>query len=132
MIRLVQRRLIIPQGDTGTFTIPTQGTVTSGDKAIFSIYDNLLHKVILEKKIDADAEEGKLTFTFDSNDTIITKHGEQIEPDERGMRYSWDVTILRNPTFDENDELIHADSVDSYYAAFSLPPCIIKKVTRNV
>ena len=48
MIRLIQRRLIIPQGDTGTFTIPTQGMVSTGDKAILSIYDNLLHKVIVE------------------------------------------------------------------------------------
>ena len=28
MIRLIQRRLIIPQGDTGTFTIPVQVTNT--------------------------------------------------------------------------------------------------------
>ena len=47
MIRLIQRRLIIPQGDTGTFTIPTQGTVEQGDKAIFAIYDNLTHKTAL-------------------------------------------------------------------------------------
>ena len=49
MIRLVQRRLIIPQGDTGTFTIPTQGTVNEGDIAIFAIYDTLPHKTVLEK-----------------------------------------------------------------------------------
>ena len=112
MIRLVQRRLIIPQGDTGTFTIPTQGTVEAGDKAIFAIYDNLTHTTVLEKEIDATNDT--LEFTFESNDTI------GIEPDDRGSRYSWDITLVR------------ANSVDSYYAAFSLPPCIIKKVTRNV
>lgn len=124
MIRLVGRRLIIPQGDTGTFTIPTQGTVSNGDKAVLAIYDNLTHTTKLEKKIDATAET--LTFNFDMEDTL------DIEPDERGNRYTWDITILRNPTYDENDKLIHADDIDSYYAGFSLPSCVIKGVTRNV
>ena len=124
MIRLIQRRLIIPQGDTGTFTIPTQGTVETGDIAVFSVYDNLTHKTILEKKIQATPET--LTFNFTSEDTI------NIEPEERGNRYTWDITIQRNPLYDDSGELIHYDSVDSYYAAFSLPPCIIKRVTRNV
>lgn len=124
MIRLIQRRLIIPQGDTGTFTIPTQGTVEAGDKAIFAIFDNLTHNTVLEKKIDATAES--LTFEFVSEDTL------GLEPDDRGSRYSWDITLLRNPEYDQNDELIHADSIDSYYAAFGLPECVIKRVTRNV
>ena len=112
MIRLVQRRLIIPQGDTGTFTIPTQGSVENGDTAIFAIFDNLTHKTVLEKEIAATEET--LTFDFSSEDTL------NIEPDDRGYRYSWDITLKR------------ANSVDSYYAAFGLPPCIIKRVTRNV
>ena len=124
MIRLVQRRLIIPQGDTGTFTIPTQGTVEQGDVAIFSIFDNLTHKTVLEKKIPATAET--LTFNFETEDTL------GLEPDDRGSRYSWDITIQRNPLYDENEELIHYDSIDSYYAAFGLPSCVIKRVTRNV
>lgn len=113
MIRLVQRRLIIPQGDTGTFTIPTQGMVDTGDKAIFSIFDNLTHKTVLEKEIDATPET--LTFSFDSADTS------NIEPDDRGYRYSWDITLKRTD-----------NSIDSYYSAFGLPACVIKRVTRNV
>jgi len=124
MIRLIQRRLIIPQGDTGTFTIPTQGTVGANDIAILSIYDNLTHQTVLEKKINATSET--LTFNFLSEDTL------NIEPDDRGYRYTWDITILRNPEYDENEELIHADDIDSYYAAFGLPSCVIKRVTRNV
>ena len=112
MIRLIGRKLIIPQGDTGMFTIPTQGTVSQGDKAIFAIYDNLTHTTVLEKEIDATAET--LTFEFETNDTL------NIEPDDRGYRYSWDITIKRS------------NNIDSYYAAFSLPPCVIKRVTRNV
>ena len=67
---------------------------------------------MLEKEIDATNDT--LDFSFTPEDTI------GIEPDDRGSRYSWDVTLVRN------------GSVDSYYAAFSLPPCIIKRVTRNV
>ena len=124
MIRLVGRKLIIPQGDTGTFTIPTQGTVSLGDKAIFSIYDELTHKTVLEKLIDATIET--LTFNFELEDTL------NIEPDDRGNRYTWDITIVRNPTYDNENKLITADDIDSYYAGFRLPPCVIKRVTRNV
>lgn len=124
MIRLIQRRLIIPQGDTGTFTIPMQGTMEQGDRAIFSIYDNLTQTVVLEKEMIPN--ENTLSYNFASEDTL------GIEPDDRGSRYSWDVTIQRNPLYDENEQLVHYDSIDSYYAAFSLPPCIIKRVTRNV
>ena len=130
MIRLIQRKLIIPQGDTGTFTIPTQGTVETGDKAIFAIFDNLTHKTVLEKLIDATPET--LEFNFISEDTINLEPSDKEYGYGNGGRYSWDVTILRNPEYDENEELIHADSVDSYYAAFNLPPCVIKRVTRDV
>lgn len=124
MIRLVGRRLIIPQGDTGTFTIPTQGTVSQGDVAVFAIYDKLTNTTVCEKKIDATAET--LTFNFETEDTL------NIEPDDRGNRYVWDIAIQRDPLYDENDNLIHYDDIDSYYAAFGLPPCVIKRVTRNV
>lgn len=124
MIRLIQRRLIIPQGDTGTFTIPMQGTMEQGDKAIFSVYDNLTHTVVLEKEMTPD--ENTLSCNFISADTI------KIEPDDRGSRYSWDITIQRGPIYDGNNQLTGYENVDSYYAAFSLPPCIIKRVTRHV
>ena len=124
MIRLIQRRLIIPQGDTGTFTIPMQGTMETNDKALISIYDNLTHTVVLEKEMEKN--ENTLSYTFASEDTI------SLEPDDRGSRYSWDITIQRSPQYDEHENLINYGSVDSYYAAFSLPPCVIKRVTRNV
>lgn len=125
MIRLIQRRLIIPQGDTGTFTIPMQGTMDEHAEAWISIYDNLTHTTVLEKQMTI-TNENALQYTFQVDDTI------NIEPDDRGSRYTWDVTILRGVERDENEELIHCDDVDSYYAAFRLPPCVIKRVTRNV
>ena len=126
MIRLIRRKLIIPQGDTGTFTIPMQGTMTENDKAIISIYDELTHTVVLEKEMTQN--ENTLSYTFSSEDTV------NIEPDESeyGGRYRWDITIQREPIRDENDNIIGYSDIDSYYAAFTLPPCIIKRVTRNV
>ena len=122
MIRLIQRRLIIPQGDTGTFTIPTQGDVSANDIAILAIYDPLTHTTVCQLKIDATPNT--LEFNFAREDTI------NIEPSNR---YVWDVTIYRNATYDnENNILIHADTADSYYAAFSLPTCEIRTVTPNV
>ena len=124
MIRVVQRRLIIPQGDTGEFSIPTQGTVSEGDVAILAIYDNLTHTTKLEKKINATEEI--LVFNFTTEDTI------NIEPTDNPGRYSWDIVIMRNPQYDSQDQLIGYQYTDSYYAAYKLPPCIIKRVTRNV
>ena len=115
MIRLIQRRLIIPQGDTGTFTIPTLGMVDNGDVAVLTIYDPLYRTTLLSKQIEATEET--LTFTFAREDTI------NIEPG----KYVWDIKVYRNPIFDENQKAIDADDIDSYYAAFSLPVCEIRR-----
>ena len=91
MIRLIGRKLIIPQGDSGTFTIPTLGTVSAGDKAIFAIYDNLTHETVCEKPLEIIEPTETLTFNFFTKDTL------NIEPDDRGYRYSWDIVIMRTP-----------------------------------
>lgn len=125
MIRIVQRRLIIPQGDTGTLIIPIQGTVTSNDYAVLAIYDPLTHTTVRKIKIQATPET--LSFNFKSSDTL------NIEPSNR---YVWDVIIYRNAIFNdisEDDfELVSADSVDSYYSAYRLPTCDIRVVAANV
>lgn len=121
MIRLIKRKLIIPQGDTGEFTIPLQGTLDGGE-AIFSIYDTLTHKNVLEKTGTLTSGGDAITFTFTSDNTL------DIEPDpnDQGGRYVWDVTLIR-PAHDDVPE-----SVDSYYAAFTLPTCVIKRSTRKL
>ena len=125
MIRLIGRKLIIPQGDTGSFTIPTLGTIDAGDKAIFAIYDNLTHVTVCEKSIEIIEPSETLVFNFVPEDTI------NIEADDKGRRYTWDIVIMRKPYQDENDNTQY-EEVDSYYAAFKLPPCAIRRVTRNV
>ena len=120
MIRLIQRRLIIPRGDTGSFTIPTSGTVGNNDVAVFSIYDTLTHKTVFEKEIQATPET--LTIPFVHQDTV------NLQP----KKYLWDIKIYINPQRDEENKLIDADEINSYYAAFSLPICEIKEVAQNV
>lgn len=123
MIRLIQRRLIIPRGDTGEFTIPTAGSVEQGDIAIFAIYDPLLQKTVCQKQINATNET--LKFIFEHEDTV------NIEPSDR---YEWDIKIYRQPIYDENNKLIGGSSIDSYYSAFGdkMPKCVIKQVAQDV
>jgi hypothetical protein len=39
MVRLVQRKLIIPRGDTGTISVPVLPSLNLGDAAVFTIFD---------------------------------------------------------------------------------------------
>ena len=120
MIRLIQRRLIIPRGDTGSFTIPIQGTVGEGDIAIFSIYDPMTRTTVFEKEIPVTEEI--LTIPFEHADTVGLE----------SKKYLWDIKIYKNPQRDEDGLLISGDEINSYYAAFSLPVCEIREVAQNV
>lgn len=120
MIRLIQRRLIIPRGDTGSFTIPTQGAVEEGDIAVFSIYDPMTRATVFEKEIAATQD--MLTISFEHQDTV------SIAP----KRYLWDIKIYKTPERDEDGLLIGGAEINSYYAAFSLPVCEIKEVAQDV
>ena len=125
MVRMIQRRLIIPRGDTGSFSIPLLASVAANDVAVFSIFDPLTRKTILEKEIKFDANEDKdeeLVINFEHEDTVNLKPG----------RYYWDIKIYSSPVYDEDDILIGGAEINSYYAAFSLPVCEIKEVAENV
>lgn len=120
MIRVIQRRIIIPRGDTGSFTIPTPIEVREGDKAVFSVYNKLNHTTVLEKIIDAT--EGTITVPFEHNDTVNIPAG----------KYLWDIKIYSGPIYDEDGLLIGGSAINSYYAAFSLPVFEVREVAENV
>lgn len=120
MIRLIRRRLIIPRGDTGSFSIPTIGEVGESDVAIFGIFDPLTHKTLVMKKIQATSPT--LTISFATEDTI------NLEP----RKYNWDITIYKGPIYDEEGELIGAEEVNSYYSAYKLPTCEITEVALDM
>ena len=51
MIRLINRRLIIPRGDSGSFVLPLIAPVDAEyDEAYFSVFDTLTQEVIIEKQ----------------------------------------------------------------------------------
>lgn len=84
MIRMIQRRLIIPRGDTGSFTLPSLASAKEGSLAIFSIYDPLKKVTVLEKRLPIN--NNILTINFNHSDTI------NLEP----KKYLWDVKIYTN------------------------------------
>lgn len=122
MIRMVQRRLIIPRGDTGSFSIPLLTGVAAGDVAVFSIYDTLTHSTVFEKEITLDGTEEQLVIPFVHQDTVNLQ----------AKKYVWDIKIYNGPVRDEDGILIDGAAINSYYASFSLPVCEIKEVAENV
>lgn len=115
MIRLIQNRLIIPRGDTGSFTILNLKESHATDVAVFSIFDERTRKVIFSKYVEF-VEDNMLKITFSHADTVNLNPG----------RYVWDIKVYSNPLFVDGI-LIGGDEIDSYYAGFSLPTCEIKE-----
>ena len=113
MIRLVQRRLIIPRGDTGEFSIQLLPHFASENIAVFTIIDQRTKKFIFTKQVQPSGDT--LTVSFDHNETVNLPEG----------KYVWDIKLYQNPVF-ADDELVNGDEIDSYYAAYSLPDCEIR------
>lgn len=113
MIRLIQRRLIIPRGDTGSFSIPALPDVKTGDVAVFTIFDSLRSSIIYQKIVEE--LQDLVTVRFEHQDTVNLPVG----------NYYWDIKIYKNPVFID-EELVDGEEIDSYYAAYSLPECEIR------
>lgn len=119
MIRILGTRLLIPRGDTGFFSLPNKGVFSEGDVAVFSVKDPLTQTTVIEKIIDASSFF--LLVEIEKEDTIKLPAG----------KYYWDIKIYRRPIYDEDNLLIDALEVDSYYSAFEQPLLIIKEVAKN-
>lgn len=118
MIRLLQRRLIIPRGDTGSFTVPLLSQGNTDNIAVFTIFDELTRTRLFQKIIQCEGDAMNVAFTH--NDTVNLKPG----------KYLWDIKFYQNPQF-VDEELVNGDEVDSYYAGFSLPVCEIRETADN-
>lgn len=118
MIRLLQRRLIIPRGDTGSFTVPLLSQGNTDNIAVFTIFDELTRTRLFQKIIQCEGDVMNVVFTH--NDTVNLKPG----------KYLWDIKFYQNPQFID-EELVNGDEVDSYYAGFSLPVCEIRETADN-
>lgn len=118
MIRMIQRRLIIPRGDTGSFTIPALLSPDVNDIVVFSIFDPLTHRKIFQKRVTAIGQV--INIVFAHNETINLPPG----------KYVWDIKYYKNPTI-EDEEIVEADEVNSYYAGFTLPICEIRETAED-
>lgn len=120
MIRLIQRRLIIPRGDTGELSIPLLASHIQGETlAFFSILDLINDKLIYQQ--EAIIRDNKVIIKFEHEDTKDLPLGQ----------YVWDIKIYVNPEYNETThQLIGAEEINSYYAGFSYPVCKIT-LTRD-
>jgi hypothetical protein len=121
MIRLTHRRLIIPKGDTGTFSVPLLYPINNGDLAVFSIFDPLTKITVRNINIPLNGEEEYIEIPLIREDTI------NLEP----KKYFWDIRIYNNPEYDEENLLVNGEQINSYYGGFSLPICEIKEVAED-
>lgn len=114
MIRLMQRHLIIPRGDTGSFSVPTITAASQGDVAVFTIFDCLTRTKVFQKIVTP--QESNLVVEFTHNDTVNLPPG----------RYVWDIKFYQNPQYADG-ELVNGEEIDSYYAGYNLPDCEIRE-----
>ena len=119
MIRIIGTRLLVPRGDTGFFSLPNKGVISEGNVAVFSVKDTLSQTTVIEKILDASSPF--LLIELEREDTVNLLAG----------KYTWDIKIYRRPIYDEDNYLIDALEVDSYYSAFEQPLLIIKEVAKN-
>ena len=119
MIRLIQRRLIIPRGDTGSFSIPALKSLASGDIAVFCSIDETTNSKVFEKQVAVEGET--IVIAFSHADTVNLPVG----------KFVWDIKTYRNPQF-VDEELVDGEEIDSYYAAFSLPVCEVRQTGDNL
>ena len=119
MIRLIQRRLIVPRGDTGTFSIPVLAGKNTGDASVFTIFDPLTHRKICEKVMQLS--DGVLSMQFTHGDTVNLPVGQ----------YVWDIKFYSDPVIADG-HIVSGEEVDSYYAAFTLPVCEIRETGDNL
>ena len=122
MIRLIQRRLIIPRGDSGSFSIPVNGEIQQGDAAIFAIFDPVTKTTLFEKRAELSQDAASFTIYIGAGETNDIAAG----------KYKWDIRVYHEPIYDLEDaeKIIGGTAINSYYAAYSLPICEIREVVR--
>lgn len=119
MIRVIGRDLIIPRGDSGSFSVPIKLNNGEETRIIFSIYDELTRTTIFEKEAQIEDNNAKIILSPEDTQPLIV--GE----------YFWDIKIYKNPTYDEKRNLNGGAEVNSLYAAYGLPSCSIRQVCRG-
>lgn len=116
MIRLVGKKLIIPRGDTGSFSIPVITNFTQSDAAIFTIIDLKTNKKIKSITCQFNNNDNTFTISFTHQQTVNLPVG----------KFYWDIKSYKNPTYTD-EQLTGGVEIDSYYAAYQLPVCQVRQ-----
>lgn len=114
MIRLIGRRLIIPRGDTGSFTIPVLSKSESDSIGVFTIFNPVTKTRVFQKQVEVQGDV--FNIEFNHGETVNLLAGD----------YLWDIKFYINPIIEDN-KVIDGTEVDSYYAAFQIPKCEIRE-----
>lgn len=118
MVRIIGTRIIIPKGDTGSFSLPRQETNTNYAK--FIVQDPLTLENVIEKEITLVDNYFVVDLTSEDTRELPAK------------KYFWDIKSYYEPSFDEDGILVDALEIHSYYSAFKHPLFIIKEVIKDV
>lgn len=120
MLRMIGTKIIIPKGDTGSFSVPKQEEDDREVLAKFIVQDPLTLNIVIEKEIFLD--ENCFIVEIERSDTVSLV----------AKKYFWDIKTYFNPIFDDDNILIDAEEINSYYSAFNHPQFIIKEVAKDV
>lgn len=121
MLRTIGTRIILPKGDTGSFRLPVKQDYNSSNSiAVFSVYDKLTRKTIIEKEFTI-ADDGYVYINLSHADSVNAQVG----------KYWWDVKIYYLPKRDEEGNLIDALQIDSIYSSHHMATFIIAEVGKN-
>ena len=120
MIRLLNRKLIIPRGDTGTFSVPVLPNLELADQcsAFFTIFNPQTQQRLLQKQAEINGQ--LININISHNDTVSLKAG----------TYYWDIRFWKNPVV-VDDVIVDGTEVHSYYAAYALPQCEIRQTGED-
>lgn len=123
MVQIDERgNITLPRGDTMTFTLTLENvSFPEGSVAVFAVRNG--SETVLSKIFPID-EDNEIVVRVANNDTRDLPLG----------RYRWDVRLITNPEYDENNHIRAEDEGDDVISLFSgdMPKFILKEVAVDV
>lgn len=108
MVTISGMNVSIRRGDSGGFDIRTSGYVFgTDDRALFTIKD--ANNQTIRREL-LPITDGVVAIDFTVAETKSMRYGD----------YKWDVRFITDPVYDENDQLIGGQEVDTPYTDLRL------------
>ena len=123
MVQIDERgNITLPRGDTMTFTLTLENvSFPEGSVAVFAVRNG--NETVLSK-----------IFPIDEDNEIVVRVANSDTRDLPLGRYRWDVRLITNPEYDENNHIRAEDEGDDVISLFSgdMPKFILKEVAVDV